>query len=199
MGRGALTGLAGAAKFVSLALAPLFARGTGALRSRGTELAALTIAVAFVLPFLPFIPGGGIHEVWHRTFGYQVNRPSPFSIWGQVSSLHWLHLVVDVGAAALALLVAFVPRRRDPVTIAALGAAVLIAFQLAAGHWFYLYVVWFAPFAFVALLAPLATSAPPEPEFAQSNGRARLPQPRSPLPSPTGPRLMSRTSPASSS
>ena len=48
---------------------------------------------------------------------------------------------------------AFVPRRRDPITVAALGAATLIALQLALEHWFYLYLVWFLPLAFVALFA----------------------------------------------
>jgi hypothetical protein len=161
--RGVLTGLSAGAKFVSLALIPLFARGLGAVRSRGTELAALCAAIAFVLPFLPFIPDGGIHEIWHRTLGYQVNRPSPFSIWGQVDGIHLLHVAVDVAAAGLALLVAFLPRRRDLVTVAALGAAVLLAFQIAAGHWFYLYIVWFAPFAFVALMAPYFIDREPEP------------------------------------
>ena len=52
---------------------------------------------------------------------------------------------------ALALLVAFVPRRPDARQVAALGAAVLIVVQLAATHWFYLYVVWFVPFVFVAV------------------------------------------------
>ena len=33
----------------------------------------------------------------------------------------------------------------------ALGAAVLTALQLAATHWFYLYVVWFVPFVFVTI------------------------------------------------
>jgi hypothetical protein len=47
-----------------------------------------------------------------------------------------------------------VPRRRDIVTLAALGAAVLIALQLAVTHWFYLYLVWFLPLVLVALLAP---------------------------------------------
>ena len=37
--------------------------------------------------------------------------------------------------------------------MAALGAAVLIAVQLTATHWFYLYIVWFVPFVLVALLA----------------------------------------------
>jgi hypothetical protein len=44
-----------------------------------------------------------------------------------------------------------VPARRTERQLAALAAAVLIAFQLTATHWFYLYVVWFAPLVFVAL------------------------------------------------
>jgi hypothetical protein len=60
---------------------------------------------------------------------------------------------------ALAVLVAVVPRRRDAVSVAALGAAVLIALQLALGHWFYLYLVWFLPLALVALLAPYTVPA----------------------------------------
>jgi hypothetical protein len=61
-----------------------------------------------------------------------------------------------VAAALLALAVAFVPRRRSPVQVAALAAAVVIAVQLVVTHWFYLYVVWFLPLVLVALLAPLA-------------------------------------------
>ena len=45
------------------------------------------------------------------------------------------------------------PRRKTPVQVAALGAAVLVALQLAVAHWFYLYIVWFAPFVLVALFA----------------------------------------------
>ena len=43
--------------------------------------------------------------------------------------------------------------------VAALGAAVLIAVQLAMTHWFYLYVVWFVPFVLVALFAGRAQPA----------------------------------------
>ena len=59
-------------------------------------------------------------------------------------------LVLTIGL--LALIVAFVPRRRDVVTVAALGAAVLIALQLGVTHWFYLYIVWFFPLVMVAVL-----------------------------------------------
>ena len=53
----------------------------------------------------------------------------------------------------LAVAVAFVPRDKTPLQVAALGAAVLIALQLALSHWFYLYIVWWLPLALVALLA----------------------------------------------
>jgi hypothetical protein len=105
-----------------------------------------------VVAFLPFIPPGGLHQLYDRSIGSQINRSSPFSIWGQ-TSLDWLQVVWQAGCVALALLVAVVPKHRSEAQIAALGAAVLIAFQMAADHWFYLYLVWFAPLIFVALFA----------------------------------------------
>jgi hypothetical protein len=49
-----------------------------------------------------------------------------------------------------------------------LGAAVLIAVQLAATHWFYLYVVWFVPFVFVALFASQRVARPEAPAPAEA-------------------------------
>jgi hypothetical protein len=149
-GRGLMLGLAGAAKFAPLALAPLFARGRDALWSRRTLIAGLVMITVVVVAFLPFIPPGGLHQLYDRSIGSQINRSSPFSIWGQ-TSLDWLQVIWQAGCVALALVVAVVPKRRSDVQIAALAAAVLIAFQMAADHWFYLYVVWFAPLIFVAL------------------------------------------------
>jgi hypothetical protein len=158
---GAALGLGAAAKFVPLALAPLFAR-----RAPLVFAAALGLTVAATV--LPFVPDGGLREIYDRTIGYQAGRPSPFSVWGQ-ADLGWLHTSVKVAALALALLVAFIPRRPDARQVAALGAAVLIVVQLAATHWFYLYVVWFVPFVFVAVLGayreqPVTPEAPVEPE-----------------------------------
>ncbi len=113
---------------------------------RGCWLATLAAAV------LPFVPDGGLRELYDRTIGYQAGRPSPFGIWGQVE-LDWLQTTVKAAAVALALAVAIVPRRPSPRQTAALGAAVLIALELAVTHWFYLYVVWFAPFVLVTVLA----------------------------------------------
>jgi hypothetical protein len=109
------------------------------------------------------MPDGGPREIYDRTFGYQAGRNSPFSIWGQHDSLATLWTVAKAAAVALALAVAFVPRAKTPVQVAALGAAVLIALQLVASHWFYLYIVWFLPFALVALFAPFRGEADTEP------------------------------------
>jgi hypothetical protein len=143
---GVAIALGTAAKFVTLALAPLFAR-------REPLVYGAALLLALVATVAPFVPDGGVRELYDRTIGYQAGRPSPFSIWGQVDSLDWLQTVLKVAAVGLALLVAFVPRRPDLRQTAALGAAVLIAVQLVATHWFYLYIVWFVPFVFVALFA----------------------------------------------
>jgi choline-glycine betaine transporter len=58
-----------------------------------------------------------------------------------------------VAAAGLAVAVTFWPRRKTVLQVAALAAAVTIAVQLTAGHWFYFYVVWFLPFLLVVSFA----------------------------------------------
>jgi hypothetical protein len=62
---------------------------------------------------------------------------------------------VQVGAVLLALALAFVPRRRDVVGLAACSAAILLALQLAVSHWFYLYIPWFFGLVMIALLGQL--------------------------------------------
>jgi hypothetical protein len=146
--RGALAAVAGLTKFAPLALVPLFA-GYG--RGRARSLAAAIGAGALVL--LPVALGPGLERFWDRTLGFQADRSSPFSIWGLYGGLDAVQAGLTLAAAILALVVAFVPRERDEVTVAALGAAVLIALQLAVTHWFYLYLVWFLPLLLIALLA----------------------------------------------
>jgi hypothetical protein len=148
--RGGLAALASATKFAPLAMAPLL------LGYSRTRVTAIRYATAFVLVgaivMLPVLLGAGLERFWDRTVGFQLGRDSPFSIWGQESSLEPLQDVAKALAIALALLVAFVPRRPPALVTAALAAAVLVAFQLTLTHWFYLYIVWFFPLAVVALL-----------------------------------------------
>jgi hypothetical protein len=151
--RGAMIALAAAAKFGPAALGPLFATGTGERRLRSTVLFALAFAVVAAAVVLPFVPDGGLRELYDRTLGYEAARGSPFSVWGLAPSVHFLQPVVRAAAAGLALVVAFYPRSKSAVQVAALATCVLIAVQAGATHWFYFYVVWFLPLVLFALFA----------------------------------------------
>ena len=161
-GRGAMVALAAAAKFTPIVLAPLFATASvdGVRWWRRAFLSAGVMVAVIVASFAPFIPDGGLRELYDRTLGYQAGRDSPFSIWGQHSGLEPVHVGVIVFTGLLALLVAFVPRRKTPMQVAALGAAVMVAVELTATHWFYLYIVWFAPLVLVAAFLPLGSEPP---------------------------------------
>jgi hypothetical protein len=52
------------------------------------------------------------------------------------------------------VVVAFFPRRKSPLQLAALTAVLLAGFELVVTYWLYTYIPWFYPFAAVALLAP---------------------------------------------
>jgi uncharacterized membrane protein len=185
LARGALIGLAAATKFAPLAVAPLFATGLGEVRKRLSWPAfAIALAVTAVGPVVLLLPDGGWREFYDTTIGYQLSRSSPFSLYGLYGHLDWLQDVVKLGVAGLALLVAFVPRTRDLRQVAALSAAVLIGLQLSATYWFYLYLVWIAPLALVAVLAAYREQPPvaeePIPEVVPAlhvpseNGRSQI-------------------------
>ena len=112
----------------------------------------------------------GLGTFYDRTIAYQSGRDSPFSIWGQAPSLEPLRIAILAGTAALSLFLAFRPRRKNLVQVAALAAALLIALQLTMQHWFYLYIVWFYPLLLVALAATEARSEEkPEPSPARTS------------------------------
>jgi hypothetical protein len=185
LGAGAAVALGAAAKFAPLALAPLFAR-----RRPLVFTAALVPVLAVTV--LPFIPDGGVSELYDRTLGYQAGRDSPFSIWGQ-AHLGALHTAVKLAAIALMVLVAFVPRRVGLRQVAALGAAVLIGLELPVDHWFYLYVVWFLPFVLVTSFGAIAAPAPAAAGWTEhARPSPPRPAPRSPMDRPA----TSRSAPA---
>jgi hypothetical protein len=178
--RGMVLALAGAAKFAPLALAPLWA-GYDRRRLRDAVAFLLAFAATTVLVFAFVVPDGGVRELWDRTVGFQLGRDSPFSIWGQ-EDLGPLQDIVKGGAILLALAVFFVPKEKTPLQAAALGAAVLIALQLALTHWFYLYIVWWLPLALIAVLG--ATGTPPAPSPVRTTSQVRSLPSRSERPSP---------------
>lgn len=159
--RGALAALSGLTKFGTLALVPLFAAGTGERRPRTIAVFALAFVAAAAIVTVPLLPDGGPRELYDRSIGYQASRGSPFSLWGQAPSLEPLQTLTKVFAVGLAVAVFFVPRRRSVAQVAALGAAVMIAVQLTANHWFYPYAVWFAPLVLAAIFSSYWTARQP--------------------------------------
>jgi Glycosyltransferase family 87 len=160
VGRGVFVALGAAAKFGTAALAPLFATATGERRWRSAILFTVAFCAVVAAVFAPFIPSGGIHELYDRTLGYQASRSSPFSVWGLAPSLDFLRGWVRAGAIGFALLVGVWPRKKSPAQVAALAAAVIVAIQVGATHWFYFYAVWFVPPLLAAAFAGQPAVAP---------------------------------------
>ncbi|MEA2310022.1 MAG: hypothetical protein QOI65_2308 [Thermoleophilaceae bacterium] len=150
--RGALIALGAAAKIAPAALAPLFLNPRGEGRRQPLLFVAAFVLV-LVVTIVPFLPPGGLRQLYDHTLGFQLGRNSPCSIWTQDTGLGGLHTVVELVAVNFAAILLIVPARKSLLQVAALGAAVLIAFQIAAAYWFYLYVLWFAPLVLVALFA----------------------------------------------
>src|SRR3954469_25154313 len=163
--RGTFSALSGWTKFAPLLLAPLWAsyperRLRSTLVFAGAFLAASL--AAFSILALDGHPLGAAHEFWTRTISWQVDRQSPFSIWdwrqyhAGLPDLRLLQRVLEVALLIGAVAVYFFPRRKSPLQLAALTAALLLGFQIVLTHWFYLYLPWFFPFAAFAVLAPAA-------------------------------------------
>ena len=164
--RGVAVALSGWVKFASLLVLPLWLGYPEARRPRPMLVAAYafvvaTVAVFFVL-FLEPDPLHAARVFYDRTVSFQVGRASPFSLWdwGQyhakgLPDLHLVQRALQVLLVAGSLALAWFPRERSPLRMAALTAAVLIGFEFVLTHWFYLYLPWFFPFVVLALVAPL--------------------------------------------
>ncbi len=177
--RGVAGALAGLAKFAPLALAPLLLRGRGPGWPRKRSLAACVIAfgVTLVVAMLPVLLDDNLQVFWRDTIVYQADRVTPFSVWGLWGGLSVEQHLVEGAAVGLAILVAFVPRRRGVVEVAALAAAVVIALQLAASYWLYSYIVWFFPLVAVALFGSFPATERYRPTSEPVLAPARLPSP----------------------
>jgi hypothetical protein len=162
-GRGAFGALAAWTKFAALIVAPLWSTYPELRPRRVLVFAAGFLAAtltAFSILLLEPSVVDAVRTFWDRTLGWQLGRQSPFSIWdwGQyhargIPDLKLPHRIVIALVAIAAIAAAFVPRRKSPLQLAALTAALIAAFELVLTHWFYLYLPWFFPFAAFALLA----------------------------------------------
>jgi len=180
LGRGVMIGLGMAAKIVPVILMPLWARHPfpRADRAAGPRrlvayLGGLLIA-ALLTGWVLLLDGtDGIRSFWSRTVGYQAERESPFSIWGQLEWLRPVHIAIGALVIVGALIVMRWPRRLDIVQWAAISAALVIGFELVLTHWFYLYIPWFLPMV-ILVVVPLWPDPEPEPAIPPGNRLSRL-------------------------
>ncbi len=159
LARGATIAAGFSVKLFPLILGPLWIAHNGWKRRPLTDFVLGGLGIVLVSFAILLITGQPIESArlfYERTLAFQGDRVSPWTIYTQVPALAFLQTPLTVFAVLLALLVAFVPRKRTVRRLAALSAAVVIAFQLTVNYWFYAYVIWFEPFAFLSLL--LATN-----------------------------------------
>ncbi len=166
--RGTATALASWTKFAALIVVPLWLTYPRGLRPGQAARFAAAFLGATVLGFAILLlePSllDALRTFWDRTLAYQLDRESPFSIWGWgpyhargIPDLASLQTVVQVCAIVLAGVAAVVPRTKGPLELAALTAALLLAFELSLTHWSYLYLPWVLPFVLLALFLPRRT------------------------------------------
>jgi hypothetical protein len=151
--RGAMLGLATAAKFFPGALLLVVARGRGDEGRRAWAKAAAACIGIFVFTFAIYWPAGGLGELWACTFGFQLSRPPDLSFWTIFWDLRWTQKLIEGLTMLLILGLAVMPGRRTIGQIAAVTAAITIALQIPAGHWYYYYIMWFAPMLLVGLFS----------------------------------------------
>jgi hypothetical protein len=169
--RGLFVGLGAWTKFAALLLVPLWASHPSGWRLPRQKAAfvggfLLATALGFWILLLEPDPLHAARVFWDRTFGWQLSRPSPFSIWDWdeypgYPDLAVVQTALKIALVAAALALYFIPREKNVVQLAALSGAVMIGFELVLTHWFYLYIPWFFPFVAFAALAPLAPRATP--------------------------------------
>ena len=167
IGRGALNALSAWTKFASLVVVPLWLTYPDRRPSRrvGAAFLLMTLA-AFSIVLLDPSPLHELRVFWDRTVGFQIGREAPFSLWDWeqyhargLPDLRILQHVLQVLLVAGALAAAVLPRRKSPLQLAALTAALLAGFELVLTYWLYTYIPWFFPFAAVALFAPAVVRA----------------------------------------
>ena len=153
--RGASIAAGFAVKLYPLVLGPLWISYDGFKRKPIVDFVlggAGVVLLTFWVVLLDGHPFEAIKLFYQKTLAFQGDRVSPWTIYTQVPRLAFLQKPITALVIFIAILVAFVPRKKTLRRLAALSAALVIAFQLTVNYWFYAYIIWFEPFVFVALL-----------------------------------------------
>ena len=155
LARGMTVATGFAIKLFPLVLAPLWILHDGRKRTPIVDFILGGTGVVLLASWVFALDGdpvGAIKLFYERTLAFQSTRESPWTIFTQIPEISFLQRPLTTLAISLAFLVAFLPKKRTIRSLAALSAAVIIAFQLTFNYWFYPYITWLEPFVFLALL-----------------------------------------------
>ena len=180
---------AGWVKLAPLALVPLW---VAAARRRGLALVGAVVVTAGLAVVLLALGGPSALGDMVDALSFQAERGSLLSPWtlldaGGAQVVFQAAVIAGIAGACMrvrsdrALAV-------DPRRMAALGAAILLAVQLAANYWSYTYLAWVFPLIAMALLTaskPSVVDLPPSEGQMHQQTRLRLPKPSRP-PAPSG-------------
>jgi hypothetical protein len=157
--RGASIAAGFAVKLYPIVLGPLWIMYEGRRRKPIVDFVLGGIGLVLLTFWVILLDGHPFEAAklfYDKTLAFQGDRVTPWSLFSQVPQLAFLQRPLMALAIFLSVLVAFVPRKKTLRRLAALSAALVIAFQLTVNYWFYAYITWFEPFVFVSLL--LATN-----------------------------------------
>jgi hypothetical protein len=173
------TGLLAAGAWFKLAPLALLPLRLAPLRGRRLVRALLAIALVSAPLVLLLVALGGLDGpmAMVRAISYQFSRGTPQSMWDSLG----IQSLQPLGQAATLALVAGATVRlatrpsweNDLGRMAALAGAILIALQLAANYWAFLYLIWVIPPITMALLADPA----PARAVAPAPALVRSPEP----------------------
>ena len=168
--RGLFAAFSAWTKFASLVVVPLWSAYPDARtwrpRSRFVWGFLGGTALSFAILLFDPSPLHAVRVFYDHTFAYQFGRASPFSLWDWrqyhakgLPNLRWVQRVLFGTLVAGSIALAWWPRRRSPLRMAAYTGALLVGFESVLTHWSWLYLPWFFPFVAIALLTPRARRA----------------------------------------
>ncbi|MGF1473785.1 MAG: glycosyltransferase 87 family protein [Rubrobacteraceae bacterium] len=177
--RGMVIAAGFAIKLYPLLLAPLWMLHDDVRRGPMLKFVLGGLAVVAASFWVLFLDGGLLSNLklfYEKTLSFQGERVTPWTIFTQVPQTEILQSPLIAAVILLGFVLGVFPRTRTLRRLAALSAALVIAFQLTTSYWFYPYIVWFQPFIFLALLPATNEKTPldgKQQQYSESNPPAQ--------------------------
>ncbi|CAN5637519.1 hypothetical protein BH24ACT21_BH24ACT21_06330 [soil metagenome] len=153
--RGVVVTAGFAVKLYPLLLAPLWMFHDDVRRGPIMKFVLGGVAVVVASFWVLFLNGevfSNLKLFYNKTLAFQGERDTPWTIFTQIPQTEVLQSPLIAAVILLGFVLGVFPRVRTLRRLAALSAALVIAFELTTSYWYYPYITWFQPFIFFALL-----------------------------------------------